>query len=123
LILSITSALLATLVEQRTREFLHKTDRRSSPIRRARVLAYGIQRFGVHAVVDLIPMLLHISFMLSLAGLVAFLLPINHLTTGLISGILVLFMMLYSIMTIVPIISLDCPFRTPFSPLAWFILK
>ncbi|KAJ6543778.1 hypothetical protein DFH09DRAFT_1321962 [Mycena vulgaris] len=61
--------------------------------------------------------------MLFLAGLVAFLLPINHLMTGLISGILVLFMMLYSIMTVVPIIILDCPFRTSFSPLPWSILK
>ncbi|KAJ6543725.1 hypothetical protein DFH09DRAFT_866561, partial [Mycena vulgaris] len=124
--LSITCALLAALVEQWAREFLHKTDKRPSPIRRARVLAflyYGVQRFGMHAVVDLIPMLLHISLMLFLAGLVAFLLPINHFMMGLISGILVLFMMLYAIMTIVPIISLDCPFRTPFPPLAWSILK
>ncbi|KAJ7113610.1 hypothetical protein C8R44DRAFT_533062, partial [Mycena epipterygia] len=78
--LSITCALLATLVEQWAREFLHKTETRPSPIRRGRVfsfLYFGVRRFGMHAVVDLIPLLLHVALVLFLAGLVAFLLPIN----------------------------------------------
>ncbi|KAJ7876242.1 hypothetical protein B0H13DRAFT_2347803 [Mycena leptocephala] len=62
--LSLTCALIATLVEQWARDFLHKADMRSSPFIRARIFSY-------------IPLLLHTSLFLFFAGLVAFLLPIN----------------------------------------------
>ncbi|KAJ7153333.1 hypothetical protein C8R46DRAFT_912551, partial [Mycena filopes] len=118
LTLSLTCALLATLVEQWAREFLHKTETRPSPVRRARVFAFlyfGLRRFGFHFVVDLIPLLLHIALVLFLAGLIAFLSPINHIMTSLIGASLVLFIILYGAMTILPLVSLDCPYRTPFS--------
>ncbi|KAJ7461938.1 hypothetical protein FB451DRAFT_1496228 [Mycena latifolia] len=124
LTLSITCALLATLVEQWAREFLHNTDKRPSPIRRGRVLGflyYGMQRFGMHAIVDVIPMLLHVSLMLFLAGLIAFLVPVNLLLVVLMTGIFGLFVTVYALMTILPIISLDCPYSTPFSTLAWSV--
>ncbi|KAJ7083535.1 hypothetical protein C8R44DRAFT_903727, partial [Mycena epipterygia] len=56
--LSLICALLATLVEQWAREFLHKTEMRPSPIRRARIfsfLYFGLKRFRMHTVVDVIP--------------------------------------------------------------------
>ncbi|KAJ7602250.1 hypothetical protein DFH06DRAFT_1488835 [Mycena polygramma] len=84
LTLSITCALLATLVEQWAREFLHSTEKHPSPFRRARVfsfLYFGLRRFGMHTAVELIPLLLHISVILFLTGLVAFLVPINHGTS------------------------------------------
>ncbi|KAJ7486896.1 hypothetical protein FB451DRAFT_952077, partial [Mycena latifolia] len=84
---------------------------------------YGIRRFGMHTVVDLIPMLLHASLTLFLAGLIAFLFPINYILTGLMSWILVLFVALYTTMTILPIISLNCPYHAPFSSLAWSIVQ
>jgi hypothetical protein len=123
--LSITCALLATLVEQWAREFLHKTEKRPSPIRRARVfsfLYFGVRRFGMHAVVDLIPLLLHVSLKLFLAGLIAFLFPINHLLMALISAIFALFLMMYALLTMLPIITLDCPYHTPFSGLFWRLI-
>ncbi|KAJ7182308.1 hypothetical protein C8R43DRAFT_966736 [Mycena crocata] len=123
--LSITCALLATLVEQWAREFIHKSEKRPSPVRRARVfsfLYFGVRRFGMHFVVDLIPMLLHVSLLLFLAGLVAFLLPINTLMMGLVSGVLAVFFLLYAALTLSPIITLDSPYRTPVSHLLWNIL-
>ncbi|KAJ7153342.1 hypothetical protein C8R46DRAFT_961697 [Mycena filopes] len=126
LTLSLTCALLATLVEQWAREFLHKTEKRPSPVRRARVFAFlyfGVRRFGLHFVVDLIPLLLHIALVLFLAGLVAFLSPINQVLMGLIGASLALFLMLYAMMTILPLVRLDCPYRTPFSSVAWNILQ
>nr|GAT46318.1 AAA family [Mycena chlorophos] len=60
--LSLASALIATLLEQWTRDFLHRANMRSSPVVRARVysyLYYGLRRFQLHAVVDLLPALLH----------------------------------------------------------------
>ncbi|KAJ7469134.1 hypothetical protein FB451DRAFT_1478990, partial [Mycena latifolia] len=126
LCLSIMCALLATLVEQWSREFLHRTERRPSPLRRARIISFlyfGVRRFHMHGVVDLIPLLLHVSLVFFLAGLVAFLLPINHMMTGLITGVLAIFLMLYSVLTIFPAISIDCPYRTPFSPFAWSLIR
>ncbi|KAJ7078048.1 hypothetical protein B0H15DRAFT_789193, partial [Mycena belliarum] len=120
LCLSITCALLATLVEQWAREFLHKTEKCPSPIRRARVfsfLYFGVQRFGMHGVVDLIPLLLHISLILFLAGLIAFLVPINHVMVVLIGVFLGIFLMLYCVLTLLPLVTLDSPYHTPFSGL------
>ncbi|KAJ6481527.1 hypothetical protein C8R47DRAFT_982322, partial [Mycena vitilis] len=111
--LSLTRALLATLVEQWAREFF---EIRPSPVRRARVfsfLYYGISRFGIHALVDIIPLLLHLGLVLFFAGLVAFLLPINSVMAGIVSGVLVVFAALYIVITILPVVSLDCPYRTP----------
>ncbi|KAJ6494357.1 hypothetical protein C8R45DRAFT_824598, partial [Mycena sanguinolenta] len=80
--LSLTCALLVTLVEQWAREFLHKTEMRPSPLRRARVfsfLYFGLKHFRMHTIVDAIPFLLHASLLLFFAGLVAFLLPVNRI--------------------------------------------
>ncbi|KAJ7624267.1 hypothetical protein DFH06DRAFT_1059126 [Mycena polygramma] len=126
LTLSITCALLATLVEQWAREFLHRTEKHPSPIRRARVfsfLYFGLRRFGMHVVVDLIPLLLHVSLILFLAGLIAFLVPINEFMVGLISAILAIFLAIYAVMTLLPVLSTDCPYRTPFSGFAWRIIQ
>ncbi|KAJ6546704.1 hypothetical protein DFH09DRAFT_638396, partial [Mycena vulgaris] len=120
--LSLTCALLATLVEQWAREFLHKAEIRPSPVRRARVfsfLYYGVSRFGIHAIVDIVPLLLHIALVLFFAGLAAFLLPINHLMTGIVSTILAAFLTFYAAITLLPVISLDCPYRTPLSGICW----
>ncbi|KAJ6556988.1 hypothetical protein DFH09DRAFT_1488686 [Mycena vulgaris] len=124
--LSLTCALLATLVEQWAREFLHKTDIRPSPVRRARVfsfLYYGVSRFGIHAIVDIIPLLLHVALVLFFAGLAAFLLPINALMTGIVSSILATFLAFYIVITILPVVALDCPYRTPLSGLFWRLLQ
>ncbi|KAJ7487390.1 hypothetical protein B0H11DRAFT_1790047 [Mycena galericulata] len=124
--LALTCALLATLVEQWAREFLHKTDRRPSPIQRARVLTFlyfGVRRFGMHAVVDLIPMLLHISLVFFLAGLIAFLIPINHVIMSLICMVLAVFLAVYVMLTLMPLLALDSPYRTPFSYFLWNLIQ
>ncbi|KAJ7800116.1 hypothetical protein B0H14DRAFT_2901053 [Mycena olivaceomarginata] len=124
--LSLTCALLATLVEQWAREFLHKTERVHSPVRRARVfsfLYYGVSRFGIHAIVDIIPLLLHLGLVLFFAGLAVFLLPINSIMAGIVTSVLVLFLALYLVITALPIISLDCPYRTPLSAMFWRVVQ
>ncbi|KAJ6459856.1 hypothetical protein C8R45DRAFT_1030021, partial [Mycena sanguinolenta] len=118
--LSLTCALLATLVEQWSREFLHKTDMRPSPLRRARVFSFlylGLKKFRMHAIVDLIPFLLHASLLLFFAGLVAFLLSVNRLMMYPMCIILSVFLIVYTVLTILPVICLDCPYRTPLSGL------
>ncbi|KAJ7052904.1 hypothetical protein C8F01DRAFT_1032735, partial [Mycena amicta] len=124
LCLSLTCALLATLVEQWAREFLHKSDARSSPVRRARIVSFlyfGLQRFRMHTVVDMIPLLLHIALFLFLAGLVTFLVPVNRIVMGLVCAMLLLFVFLYGLLTVLPLTYLDCPFSTPISVSLWSI--
>ncbi|KAF5350878.1 hypothetical protein D9758_010549 [Tetrapyrgos nigripes] len=124
LALALTCSLLATFVQQWTRDFLHKTSMRPSPVVQARVLAFsyfGLRRFGMHTFVDVIPVLLHISLFLFFAGLVAFLLPVNLPLTILMACVLFIFMLVYSALTLHPLLSLDTPYRTPVSDLLWRI--
>ncbi|KAJ7608581.1 hypothetical protein DFH06DRAFT_925900, partial [Mycena polygramma] len=78
--LSLSCALIATLVEQWSRDFIQRADMRPSPIIRARIFSYlyfGLRQFGMHAMVEFIPLLLHLSLLFCFAGLVAFLYPVN----------------------------------------------
>jgi hypothetical protein len=97
---------------------------RSAPVIRARILSYlyyGLKRFGMHTVVDIIPLLLHASLFLFFAGLVAFLLPINLPIAALAATILVAVVVVYVLLTLLPLIYLDCPYRTPLSAACWRI--
>ncbi|KAJ7278720.1 hypothetical protein C8J57DRAFT_1712745 [Mycena rebaudengoi] len=124
--LSLSSALIATLLDQWARNFLHRSEMRSAPVVRARIFSYlyfGLKRFNMHAVVEVIPLLLHASLLLFLAGLVAFLLPVNRIIMGVAAGLLALLVLIYATLTILPILYLDCPFRTPLSGLLWRIFS
>ncbi|KAJ7046399.1 hypothetical protein C8F04DRAFT_1064159 [Mycena alexandri] len=118
--LSLACALIATLLEQWARDFLHKADMRSAPVIRARIfsyLYYGLKRFNMHTVVDIIPLLLHTSLLFFFA----FLLPINPVVTYIAVGLLVVVVAAYSLLTVLPVWYLDCPYRTPLSAAFWRI--
>ncbi|KAJ7110742.1 hypothetical protein C8R43DRAFT_163098 [Mycena crocata] len=73
------------MVEQWSGDFLQRTEMCSSPIIRTRILSYlyyTLQRFNMHIVVKLIPLLIHLSLLLFFAGLVGFLRPINTLISA-----------------------------------------
>ncbi|KAF7368000.1 hypothetical protein MSAN_00865700 [Mycena sanguinolenta] len=98
----------------------------STPVRRASVfsfLDYSVSRFGLHAAVDIIPLLLYLGLVLFFAGLAVFLVPINSLMAGIVTSILVVFVTLYLMITVLPTISLDCPYRTPLSGIFWRCLQ
>jgi hypothetical protein len=124
--LSLTCALIATLLEQWARDFLHRADMRSAPVIRARLfsyLYYGLKRFGMHTVVEVIPFLLHASLFFFFGGLVAFLLPINTLITAVAATILAVVVVIYGLLTLLPLLYLDCPYRTPLSAACWRISR
>ncbi|RDB30852.1 hypothetical protein Hypma_005914 [Hypsizygus marmoreus] len=119
---SLASALTATLSEQWARAYLKATESRSAPSERARIRAYlfqGLERFGMKAVVDAVPMFLHASLSLFFAGLVAFFLPVNILLATLVSAILMVSLVLYTAWTLLPVVYSDCPYRTPISNWCW----
>ncbi|KAJ7159525.1 hypothetical protein C8R46DRAFT_840704, partial [Mycena filopes] len=114
--LSLTCALVATLLEQWARDFLHKTEIRSAPLIRARVfsyLYYGLKKFGMDTVVEIIPLLLHASLLFFFGGLVAFLLPVNTVIAAVAAAILGTVTIIYTILTLLPLFHPDSPYRTP----------
>ncbi|THU78074.1 hypothetical protein K435DRAFT_769723 [Dendrothele bispora CBS 962.96] len=124
LALALTCSLLATFVQQWTRDFIHKTSMRPSPVRHARILAFayfGMRNFGMHTFIDVIPMLLHLSLFLFFAGLIGFLLPVNRILTYMMSGILVIIFVCYIFLSCLPVLRLASPYRTPFSNALWHL--
>ncbi|KAJ7096163.1 hypothetical protein C8R44DRAFT_379908 [Mycena epipterygia] len=124
--LSLSCALIATLVEQWSRDFIQRTEMRPSPVIRARIFSYlyfGIQRFGMHTVVGFVPLLLHGSLLLFFAGLVAFLHPINPVIMIVAATLLSLILVIYTYLTVLPMFFSDSPYRTPLSNMAWSLLQ
>ncbi|KAJ7094785.1 hypothetical protein C8R44DRAFT_890213 [Mycena epipterygia] len=120
--LSLSCALIATLLEQWARDFIHNSDIRSAPVIRARVfsyLYYGLKRFNMHTVVEIVPLLLHASLLLFFAGLVTFLAPVNPIIMTVVATSLGVVAAVYSALTLLPLIYLDCPYRTPLSGTLW----
>ncbi|KAJ7866578.1 hypothetical protein B0H14DRAFT_365544 [Mycena olivaceomarginata] len=119
---SLSCALIATLVEQWSRDFIQTTALRPSPIIRARIFAYlyfGLQKFGMHATVRILPLLLHVSLVLFFAGLIAFLHPINAVLTTMAIALLGAISITYMFLTVLPMFSSDSPYRTPLSNITW----
>ncbi|KAF5332426.1 hypothetical protein D9758_015112 [Tetrapyrgos nigripes] len=122
LALALTCSLLAIFVQQWTRDFIHKANLRPSPIRQARVFAYiyfGLRDFGMHSFVDIIPFLLHLSLFLFFGGMVAFLLPVNPTIRYVMTGVLGGFLLIYTALTVIPLVWLNAPYRTPLSGALW----
>ncbi|KAJ7455533.1 hypothetical protein FB451DRAFT_1407842 [Mycena latifolia] len=100
--------------------------KRTCALRRASApaysLYYGLKRFNMHVVVEVIPLLLHASLVFFFAGLVAFLLPVNTVIMVVSICLLTLIVVVYAGLTILPLFHLDCPYRTPFSGPLWRLL-
>ncbi|KAF7324049.1 3'-5' exonuclease domain-containing protein [Mycena kentingensis (nom. inval.)] len=120
--LSLSCALIATLVQQWARDFLHKTDIPSAPLARARIfsfLYYGLKSFRMHEVVEILPLMLHVSLLLFFAGLVAFFTPINLVITLIGAGFLLIVIAMYVAVTLLPLLYINAPYRTPLSNSFW----
>ncbi|KAJ7164205.1 hypothetical protein C8R46DRAFT_309520, partial [Mycena filopes] len=123
---SLACAMLATLLQQWARDFLHKADLRSAPVIRARIfsyLYYGLQRFQMHTMVEVIPLLLHGSLLFFLCGLVAFLTLVNAAMALIAATLLVIVGGVYFGLTLLPSLYLDCPYHTPLSGTVWRVLQ
>jgi hypothetical protein len=97
-----------------------------SPVKRARIftfLYYGLQRFRMHAVVGLIPLLLHLSLFFFFGGLVAFLVGVNTTVAYVAAGLLAVIFILYGYVTVLPLIQFDCPYKTPLSNVLWNVRR
>ena len=125
LAISVTSALLATMLHQWTRRYVTITQPiHSSPHKRARIRAFfanGVDKLHLPWVVEALPILLHLSLSLFLAGLLIFLFNINQTAFNGVVGWVALFAGVYACITFMPIFRHDSPFYAPLSSTVWFL--
>jgi len=124
LVLSITSALFATLLQQWARKYVDKPQVPIVPSQCARVHSFlflGARKYNLRLAVDIAPTLLHLSVFLFFAGLVIFFIPINRTVAIAVSTSVGLFVVAYFTLTILPCIDHACPYRTPLSKIWWLI--
>jgi hypothetical protein len=124
LVISLTGALLATLLQQWARRYMKVTQTRYSPHKRARIRAFfaeGVEKIHLPSAVEALPALLHLSLFLFFAGLAVFIFNINHTVfkvtiswVGFCTGI-------YMCITLMPTFRHDSPYYAPLSSLAWYL--
>ena len=123
LILSLCCALLTTSMQQSARVYLDYAQHRGAPRKQARIREYmfeGAEKFRVSQAVGTMPFLLHISVFLFFAGLFYFLLPINTVVAFSALGIVVVCAFVYALLTLLPILRPNCPYRTALSGFTYF---
>src|SRR6266702_145368 len=122
LVLSVTCALSATLMQQWARRYQELAQHHGAPHRRGCTRAYifdGISRFGMARAVATMPTLLHISVFLFFAGLIDFLFPIDTTVSYFTLGLVVAFALTYAILTVLLNLYLNCPYATLLSGFTW----
>ncbi|KAI0265913.1 hypothetical protein BC834DRAFT_1032936 [Gloeopeniophorella convolvens] len=122
LVLSLTYALLTTLLQQWARRYLRITQPRYSPHKRARtreLMAQGVEKLHLPQVVEALPAMLHVSVFIFFAGLVIFMFDINRTVFGAVALCVGICVGLYLCITLIPIFRADSPYNTPLSTLAW----
>ena len=122
LVISITCALLATLLQQWARRYLKVTQPRYSPHKRARIRAFfaeGVDKFLLPWAVEALPTMLHLSLFLFFAGLAVFLWSVNLTIFKFVLSWIGLCTALYGCITFIPVFRQDCPYHTPLSLPAW----
>ncbi len=125
LVISISCALLATLLRQWARRYIRVTQPRFSSHVRARIHAYfseGMQNFRLVWAVETLPAMLHASLFLFFAGLVVFLWNVDLTIFKLVLSCVSICTILYGCITFLPIFCLDSPYYTPLSSFAWHLV-
>ena len=125
LLISLTCALLATLLQQWARRYVGFTQQLEySPHRRARVRAFfseGVDESHISLVVEALPALLHLSICLFFAGLLVWLFNINYRVFLAVILCTALSAAAYIWFTFSPIFRLNSPYYAPLSSTIWYI--
>jgi hypothetical protein len=126
LVISLSCALLATLLQQWTRRYLRITQTGYDPQKRARIrelMLQGLKRLvRLRWMVELLPTLLHISVFLFLVGFVIYLSTFNHFVAKVAGAGAGACVLLYLYVSLVPIILRNSPYYTPLTRLIWVFL-
>jgi hypothetical protein len=126
LIFSLLAALLAVLVQQWVRDYMHVFQRYSDPLKSARLRQYlyeGSEGWYMPVVAEAVPGLLHFSLFLFFAGLVDSLLRINT-TVGLSTVVPIgITGLLYFFTILAPILYPQSPYQNSFSGVFWYLFQ
>ena len=122
LIISLTCALLATLLQQWARRYLKVTQPRYSLHKRAQIrgfFAEGVEKSLLPWAVEALPAMLHVSLFLFFAGLVVFLRNVDLTTFKLVLSWVGICTILYGCITLMPVFRHGSPYNTPLSLPLW----
>ena len=123
---SLSAALLAILVQQWVRDYMHVFQRYSDPQKSARMRQYlyeGSEGWYMPIVAEAVPGLLHVSLFLFFAGLADSALNINT-TIGVTTTIPIgMCGLLYIFTTFAPVLYPQSPYQTSFSGLIWYAIQ
>ena len=125
LCISITCALLATLLQQWARRYLRVTQPHYSLPKRARIRSFfaeGVEKSLLPLAVEALPTMLHVSLFLFFAGLVVFLSNVNLTIFKLALSWIGFCAAVYGCITLVPIVRRDSPYYTPLTPLVRLVI-
>ena len=120
LAISITCALLATLLQQWARRYLKVTQIRSSLHKRARIRSFfaeGVEKSLLPLAVEALPTLIHVSLVLFFAGLVVFLWNVNLTIFKVVLSWISICTALYGCITLIPIFRHNSPYYSPLTSL------
>ncbi|KZV67148.1 hypothetical protein PENSPDRAFT_584418, partial [Peniophora sp. CONT] len=122
LIIALVCALLSTLVQEWSRNYVQDINRRKVLHESLRERAYnhiyirmGVNRYGMDQFVSWIVALVHLSVFLFACGLLLFLFPFNQVVAGISTAVLASFVTVYCVASLVPLLDKSCPYRTPIS--------
>ena len=126
LVISLISALLATLLQQWARQYIRLTQPAQCSIeKRARMRGFfadGVDKMGLPRAVEVLPTLLHLSLFLFFSGLVTFLFHINQTVFLFVTCCVGFFLAVYACITFMPMLWLNSPYYTPLSKPASYIV-
>ena len=127
MVISLTCAILATLVQRWAHRYLMVAYPRSSyhPHKKARIRAFyrhGVEKLHIPWAIEVLPALLHVSLFLFLAGLSVFMFGFHRTIFKIVTIWIVLCVALYACVTFLPIIRKDSLYSSPFSASVSFCL-
>ncbi|KZV69540.1 hypothetical protein PENSPDRAFT_479256, partial [Peniophora sp. CONT] len=119
LVISLFCALLATLIQEWTRDFLRDIQRRS-PDMTIKDYAFnhifvrmGVEHFQLDSVTSIIVALMHVAVIIFLVGLAMFVSSIHHVPALVVETAGSIAAFIYIVFSIMPFWDNSCPYRTP----------
>ena len=122
LVISLTCALLATLLQQWARRYLRVTRPLCNPRKRARIRSFfaeGVTRLHLDWTIEALTTLLHIALFFFFAGLGVFLFGIHPAVFKVAISWVGLCIIIYAYVTALPILYKDSPYHAPLSTIIW----
>ncbi|KAI0265744.1 hypothetical protein BGY98DRAFT_536508 [Russula aff. rugulosa BPL654] len=118
LVINLSCALLATLLQQWARRYEKVANPRYRPHKRARIRAFyrdGVERWGIPEAVEALPVLLHISIFLFFAGISVFLFGVHRTIFKAVTTLISLIVISYTCLALSPVFHMNCLYFTPLS--------